>query len=488
MLGGGLDERQLCDFMEHGRRPPLRTVRLRALLRLLPLTPFVLRLLAGMGRLEQMTRETESRMSALLSRLRREPLAAMADERLLALIRLDARDIREELLAMPPANALARGLSPAALSLLAWICEHWCGEPDAPGVLLSGLPDFFEVDCAQALWTLAAEARRTPSVADTLRGDAASAVARLAGRPEASAFLAALLAFLQRFGHRAIEEVELFRPRWAEDPTYVLRVVAGYIDHPPPEPAAEHERRRAQREALEARLRHHLRWRPIRRVVFDVVRRAAQQACVGSENTKSDIMRLMQLVREAILERGRRLVAAGRLRRAADAFFLTLEELAPTEPGDLRALADERRACWLEWQRDSAPRLIDARGRAVIEPQRPSATHPDTLAGIGASPGIARGRVRVVLDPAAGARLSPDDVLVAPFTDPAWTPLFLCVRAVVVETGSLLSHASIVARELRVPCVAGLPNATRRLRDGEEIEVDGSRGTVRRLGRHTMRG
>src|SRR5262249_29861547 len=108
---------------------------------------------------------------------------------------------------------------------------------------------------------------------------------------------------------------------------------------------------------------------------------------------------------------------------------------------------------------------------------------PDVLTGIAASAGRVRGRVRVVLDPLDGARLGPGDVLVARFTDPAWTPLFLSVRAVVVETGSLLSHASIVARELRVPSVVRVPQATRGRRAGEQVGVDGSRGVVRRLGR-----
>jgi rifampicin phosphotransferase len=89
--------------------------------------------------------------------------------------------------------------------------------------------------------------------------------------------------------------------------------------------------------------------------------------------------------------------------------------------------------------------------------------------------------VRVLLDPSGGFDLRPGEILVAPFTDPAWTPLFVAAAAVVVETGSLLSHASIVARELGRPSVVAVPGVTRLLRDGQQVEVDGTRGLVRIL-------
>jgi pyruvate,water dikinase len=126
---------------------------------------------------------------------------------------------------------------------------------------------------------------------------------------------------------------------------------------------------------------------------------------------------------------------------------------------------------------------MDARGRPIQEALPTAARSADsrTLVGIGASPGVVRGRARIVRDPTLGVTFAPGDILVAPFTDPGWTPLFLSVAAVVVETGSMLSHASIVARELRLPSVVGVPLVTERLGEGEWIEVDGARGLVRRL-------
>jgi rifampicin phosphotransferase len=104
------------------------------------------------------------------------------------------------------------------------------------------------------------------------------------------------------------------------------------------------------------------------------------------------------------------------------------------------------------------------------------------LVGIGVSSGVGRGKARIITDPADPRGLEPGEVLVAPLTDPAWTPLFLAAAAVVVDVGALQSHAAIVARELGIPAVVSVDGASRRLVDGDEIEVDGDRGIVTVLG------
>jgi phosphoenolpyruvate synthase/pyruvate phosphate dikinase len=104
-----------------------------------------------------------------------------------------------------------------------------------------------------------------------------------------------------------------------------------------------------------------------------------------------------------------------------------------------------------------------------------------TLPGIPGCPGVARGRARVILDPADPRSLEPGDVLVAPITDPAWTPLFVPAAAVVVDVGAQMSHAVIVSRELGIPCVVSVTDGTRRIADGAMVEVDGTAGTVKVL-------
>ena len=115
---------------------------------------------------------------------------------------------------------------------------------------------------------------------------------------------------------------------------------------------------------------------------------------------------------------------------------------------------------------------------------RPSAQQRRTgpLVGIGVSSGVGRGRARIVTDPADPRGIEPGEILVAPLTDPAWTPLFLAAAAVVVDVGALQSHAAIVARELGIPAVVSVEGASQHLVDGDEVEVDGDRGTVTVLG------
>ena len=105
----------------------------------------------------------------------------------------------------------------------------------------------------------------------------------------------------------------------------------------------------------------------------------------------------------------------------------------------------------------------------------------DVLTGLGGCPGVATGRARVVTDPGDPRGLEPGDVLVAPLTDPSWTPLFVAADAVVVDVGAVMSHAIIVSRELGIPCAVSVTDATRRIPDGALIEVDGGAGTVRIL-------
>lgn len=109
---------------------------------------------------------------------------------------------------------------------------------------------------------------------------------------------------------------------------------------------------------------------------------------------------------------------------------------------------------------------------------REAATAGSVLTGAAGSSGVARGRARVVLDPGDPAGMEPGDVLVAPLTDPSWTPLFLPASAVVVNVGALMSHAVIVSRELGIPCVVAVEGATERIVDGATVEVDGTAGTV----------
>lgn len=484
----GLDELALVDFLDRGEPPPLRALRPALIVTLIAHAPRALRKAWPLlERLDRLSRRMSDELDGLLRPLEKEDLGTWSRERLVDLIEAKPTSaFREGLIAMPPANALARGLLPPIFTALERMVVRWTDEgPGAAGSLLSGLTGLIEVECGAALWDLAQRAREVPVVIAALRTAPEVALDGLRAQAGAAEWLEGFDAFLARFGHRAIEEVELARPRWRESPGYLLSVIANYLEcGAAASPRSVEERRRGEREALEARIEAHLRKRPLRRRLFRLVLRTAQMASVAGENTKFDIVRLLALQRAAALELGRRLEEAGSLADRGDVFFLELADLR-RDGADLLSLVTERRKAYGGWQLENPPRVIDDRGRPVLEGLRaPSRAAAGVLKGLGSSPGKARGRVRIVRDPSAGARLAPGEILVAPYTDPAWTPLFFSAGAVVVEVGSLLSHASIVARELGIPSVVAVANAMSLLSDGDEVEVDGIAGTVTTLVAH----
>ena len=246
-----------------------------------------------------------------------------------------------------------------------------------------------------------------------------------------------------------VEELDLARPRWREDPALPLAVVANYLGAVAGSgPDAVERRLAAEREAVSARIATRL--GPLRRWLFRQVLGFTQKLSVARQNSKSVAMRVSALSRRAALELGRRLADEGRI-ASADDIFSSCASASWRRTGargaDLGARVAERRRDHSAWERETPPALIDADGRAVREPslagrgaragQAKGPVPSDSLTGIGSSPGKARGPVRVVHDTSRGVRIEPGEILVAPYTDPAWTPLFLSAGAVVVEIGSL---------------------------------------------------
>ena len=195
-------------------------------------------------------------------------------------------------------------------------------------------------------------------------------------------------------------------------------------------------------------------------------------------------MRIIALGRDLLQQVGASLVAEHRLDDADDVFFLDPADLRLALQGeslDLRArAAGNRREYERELGRRAIPRILTSEGETVYGPAAPPEPPAGTLLGTGVSPGVHEGVVRV-LDSPVGADLGPGEVLVAATTDPGWTPLFLLAGALVMEVGGVVSHGAVVAREYGIPAVAAVPDATRRLRTGQRVRVDGGTGTVQVL-------
>ena len=185
-----------------------------------------------------------------------------------------------------------------------------------------------------------------------------------------------------------------------------------------------------------------------------------------------DFEELGEQMRRLALEAGRRMATAGLLAEPGEVALLGFDELLGWlrgEPVDVAEIVERRRR--------ARPRAL-----AAWQPERDPVKPGSGMTGVAASPGVTSGPVRVIAGPAEFKRLRPGDVLVCQATDPAWTPLFASASAVVAETGGLLSHAAIVAREYGIPAVLGVLEATTRLHDGQVVTVDGGAGRVRTEG------
>jgi pyruvate,water dikinase len=277
--------------------------------------------------------------------------------------------------------------------------------------------------------------------------------------------------FLDEFGHRGVYEAELANPRWIEDPSFLLDQVRTYVQEGLPAPRAREQRRLAEQALRRLPL--------LPRVLAMWLARRARRSAAQREAGKSALVAMALPVRMLLLEFGRRLVASSLIDTADDVFHLSRADLETFGRGewdgrDFRALIGERRR--LREARLAEPEPPDLIGAAVL----PGVS--DQLRGLAAAPGVGRGPARLIRHPAEGARLQRGDVLIAPSTDPGWTPLFLRCSAVITEAGGLLSHGAIVARELGLPAVVNVAGVFEALTDGDEVCVDGNRGIVERRG------
>ena len=275
--------------------------------------------------------------------------------------------------------------------------------------------------------------------------------------------------FLRDFGHRAVYEADAANPRWAEDPSWILEQVASIRANPPardPRETAVQVRREAERE-----LRQRFGWRT---PVLLWLGRKLGAAMAAREGAKGALVAALFPVRRIVLEIGRRLAAEGKLDAPEQALHFASGDLACWLRGywdgaGARELARDRAQRRELWLAEDAPDLIteEPDGR-LAEAARPSGAPSEAgvWTGIPVSPGCASGAARLVLTPTDAAHLEQGDVLVAPSTDPGWTPLFLRASAIVMETGGFLSHGAIVAREYGIPAVANVPGILKAIEDG----------------------
>jgi pyruvate,water dikinase len=293
------------------------------------------------------------------------------------------------------------------------------------------------------------------------------------------AWQSAFDAFLERHGHRGLNEMEPAAPNWRQDPAPAMSVVRAYLDMPEDQ-SPEETLCRQEQERL--RLTDDLakRMNFIKRRFFTYQLKQAQAWVSRREHTKSVIVRGTRLVDYYLPEAANRLAGAGVIDDPDDIFYLTATEtdaaLTGAAAGDIHTAVTRRRR---EMERNRHITLPE-RFFGHPAPMEPDLSHHagDVLTGTPVSPGLATGRARVILDPAVDGPMQPGEILVAPVTDAGWTPLFALASGLVVDMGSALSHGSTVAREYGLPAVVNVRRGTRSIRTGDLVQVNGSKGTV----------
>jgi pyruvate,water dikinase len=333
-------------------------------------------------------------------------------------------------------------------------------------------------------------------IATVIKGDAESAEAFANGEPEVlarrylegtlpGAAQSALSGFMDRYGMRGAGEIDLGQPRWCEDPTAIIETLRSYLQiSEQASPALLFEMNaRAAEQSLErmAAIVRKTRAGWLKEKLLRAAARRVRLLLGARESPKFYAVRAMWVARKTLLEIGEEFAAAGTVLRREDMFFLhvnELEAMAGGEDRDWKALVAARREAYArEARRRQVPRVLVSDGRAFYEGVGAESDTADSITGSPVSAGVVEGVVHVVFDPGS-ARLTPGEILVCRGTDPAWTPLFMAAGGLVMEVGGMMTHGSVVAREYGIPAVVGVHKATLRLKDGQRIRLDGTRGTI----------
>jgi pyruvate,water dikinase len=344
------------------------------------------------------------------------------------------------------------------------------------------------------MFTLSETARSAPSVADAIRGGVEE-LEVLGDLPGGATFIAAVETFLERHGDVGQPDEFIDRPAWGDHPALLIREVRRALEVPPSDPRARLAQLIASSDELAARVRTELGDRPSDLARFNDMLDLARAAGPLTEEHNYWIDRITQaIVRRVALRFAARLVSEGTIERPEDVFHLHVVDVAAAlrRPRDLRRLVREREAQHLRNKRRRPPAFVGppptAPGGTLpgLVPRselgyKEKQDDPNVLKGVAASAGIGRGPARLVREPADLDRVRAGDVLVCRSTHVSYVPVFGKVAAVVTEVGGSLSHAAVVAREFGVPAVVATGVALTVLRDGEDIEVDGSAGVVRRV-------
>jgi pyruvate,water dikinase len=384
----------------------------------------------------------------------------------------------------PPSSdsAIAPGILGAVCAAL--------GEPETAMKLIAGIGDVDSAEPSYRMWDLSRSVNASSEVSKEFNAGVAGLLGRLQSSSNADAkkFVADFAQFIVEFGSRGPNEWEISADTWETKPEFALAVIDRIrLQSDSESPKIRNARKAEERKALTEDIRAKV--KPLGEELAGQLEGAliASSQMAIRERTKTNIIRALHEVRMAFRELGRRRAAEGTLKDPHHVFALLDSELDQFlfEGASMTDTLAARYAQWQELQLLEPPFFIK---NGIVPPlseykkkgqsNAAKAVVGEVVQGVPGCTGQYVGRARVILDPTEPGDLEPGDVLIAPNTDPAWTPLFMSCGAVVVNVGAAISHAIIVSRELGLPCVVSATDATVRIPDGALIEVNGDTGAV----------
>ncbi|HEV7645478.1 MAG TPA: phosphoenolpyruvate synthase [Pyrinomonadaceae bacterium] len=380
------------------------------------------------------------------------------------------------------------GLILAAVNAAAWINENikeWLGEKGAADMLSLSAPNNITSEMGLDLLDVADVARPYPEAAGYLQqhADDENLLDKLIKLDGGQEVKDAIGAYLEKYGMRCAGEIDITRSRWSEKPAALIPLIVGNIKIFEP---GERKRKveqglqaaeRKERELLE-RLEH-LPGGPekaeeTKRVI------ALMRSVIGyREYPKYAIINRYFVYKQALMREAERLVSAGVVREKEDVFYLTFEEFREavrTNKADWELIRERKEEHKL-FEKLTPPRVITSEGEIGAGRYKRDHLPAGSIVGLAVSSGVIEGRARVILK-MEDADLDDGDILVTAFTDPSWTPLFVSIKGLVTEVGGLMTHGAVIAREYGLPAVVGVENATKLIKDGQRIRVNGTDGYV----------
>jgi len=365
-------------------------------------------------------------------------------------------------------------------SALRELTKKWFGDDDSglAAQMVTGIGTLPSANPAFGIYELAQNVMADNKLLKTFEGTADNQLLydQLKEKSEHSKFLIELDKFLLEQGHRAVCEAEVRNPCWREDPSQVLGMIRNYLqpDLPSPKEIGERQEQIAKEAAAKIDKLFF-----VKRAVISYVLNTARKNIAYRELLKDLIVLRSDRARRIYSEIIKRMIKRNLLNDPDNIYFLVWAEVKDLLLGSIspdQALeVISRRKTEYEWSEQiNLPKIIDG----VARPEDINEITNEALKGLGVSPGIVKGRARVILDPRKDPHIEPGEILIAPVTDAGWTPLFINASGLVVDVGGLLSHGSVVAREYGLPAVVGVSGATSRIKTGDMIIIDGSSGTV----------